>query len=40
MASLGWFILGNISGAILITAFWVILGTAVDKKNKNKGDDK
>ena len=32
-----WFILGNISGAIVMTAIWVIIGTYSSKKD-NKGD--
>jgi hypothetical protein len=41
MANLGWFILGNISGAIAITAFWIIVGSAMDKKpNDKKETDK
>jgi hypothetical protein len=37
MSHLAWFIFGNISGAIVITAFWVIVGTYANKKD-DKGD--
>jgi hypothetical protein len=33
-----WFIYGNISGSIVMTAIWCIIGTHA--KNKNKGDNK
>lgn len=32
-----WFLCGNVSGAIVMTAFWVIVGT-VGKKKEDKGD--
>jgi hypothetical protein len=37
MENLLWFIFGNVSGAIVITAFWAIVGTYSSKKD-NKGD--
>lgn len=41
MSGLLWFILGNVSGAISMTAIWVIIGSTIDKKNNNnkKGDE-
>ena len=38
MENFVWFLAGNISGAIVITAIWIIVGTYANKKD-DKGDN-
>ena len=40
MSNFIWFLVGNISGAIVMTAIWVLIGSGIDKKSNkdDKGD--
>ena len=36
MSEFLWFLVGNVSGAIVMTALWIIIGTKVSKSEENK----
>jgi predicted transporter len=40
MSNFGWYIVGNMSGAVVMTAIWIIIGVYAQKKEKKEKGDK